>query len=72
MSSEYNIQYLNLKKRLDLLNLKNICAKQSSNTEKKRIDSLGKELDFRYLEEKQLDTLEEKIESIESLFFVLN
>jgi len=57
---EYNIKYLELKRRLNVLKL------SSDNKDLLLcIDALLKELDNRYSDEKQLESVEEKLESIE-------
>lgn len=56
---EYNVQYLNLQREIKLLKL-------HAETEemRKKIDSLGKELDDRYFEGRYLDEIEIRIKNI--------
>jgi len=70
--AEYNTLYLDLRKRLTSMKVKMLYSTTNLNDETKGmfryIDSLLKELDDKYSEERLLDELETKVETLESNF----
>ncbi len=67
MQEDYNGQYRNILKRLKLLKIKSQHNKTFLNdSDLYTIDKLLKELDWRYSEEKQLDSVDYDVESLES------
>ena len=67
MQEAYNGQYRNILKRLKLLKIKSQHNKTFLNdSDLYTIDKLLKELDWRYSEEKQLDSVDYDVESLES------
>ena len=66
----YKVQYLNLKHRINIIRTKLIYSGlgESSTTFLKSIDTLAKELDIRFSDEKYLDEIEVQIERFEDSF----
>ena len=67
--AEYNIKYLDLRKRLSILKLLNDTDVNLTNQQKSDkstiLDALSKELDHRYSENLFLDEVEMSIENLE-------
>lgn len=68
MQEEYNVQYFAIQKRLKLLKLRSMHETFLIDSYLPVIDKLLKELDWRYSEGKQLDSVDCDVESLESRF----
>jgi len=70
LNEDYKKQYLNLKHRLNIIRTKLIYSllDESSTIFLKSIDSLAKELDIRFSDEKYLDEIEGKVINFEKGF----
>ena len=68
MQEEYNVQYNTILKRLKLLKIKGQHETILDDTYLYAVDALLKELDWRYSEQKQLDSVDCDAELLESRF----